>query len=107
MMNRTILHVDMNAYFASIEQKSNPLLRGKPILVVADSRRRSVVMTASYEARAFGVKTGMNLYEAKKLCPQAIAVDGSSDKYLDSSARILEVLESFTDQVEMMSCDEA
>lgn len=106
-MTRTVLHVDMNAYFASVEQKANPLLRGKPVLVVADSRRRTVVMTASYEARPFGVKTGMNLYEAKKLCPQAVVVDGDSEKYLYSTSQLLDVFESFTDQVEMFSCDEA
>ena len=89
-MNRVIFHVDMNAFFASVEQKSNPLLRGKPVLVVADSRRRSVVMTSSYEARAFGVKTGMNLYEARQLCPQALVVDGNSAKYMDSTAKIME-----------------
>ena len=106
-MNRVIFHVDMNAFFASVEQKSNPLLRGKPVLVVADSRRRSVVMTSSYEARAFGVKTGMNLYEARQLCPQALVVDGNSAKYMDSTAKIMEALESFTDRFEMTSCDEA
>ncbi len=105
--DRVILHVDMNAYFASVEQKSTPSLRGKPIVVVADSRRRSVILTASYEARAFGVKTGMNLYEAKKLSREIIAVDGNTDKYMDATAQILEVLESFTDVVEMNSCDEA
>ena len=99
--NRVILHVDMNAYFASIEQSGNPFLRGKPIVVVADTRRRSVIMTASYEARAFGVKTAMNLYEARKLCPQAIVVDGNSHKYLYFTSRIVTVLESFSDQVEM------
>ncbi len=107
MNPRIVIHVDMNAYFASIEQKANPLLRGKPLLVVADSKRRSVVMTSSYEARKFGVKTGMNLWEARKLCPHAIAVDGNSDKYLDSTRKILQVLESFSNQVEMSSCDEA
>ena len=107
MTDRTILHVDMNAYFASVEQKSNPILRGRPVVVVADSRRRSVVLTASYEARAWGVRTGMNLGEARTLCPQAVAVDGNSDKYLDATAAIAEVLESFSDQVEMSSCDEA
>ena len=106
-MTRVIIHVDMNAYFASVEQKANPLLRGKPLLVVADSRRRSVVMTASYEARKFGVKTAMNLWEAKKLCPHALVVDGNSDKYLDSTRKILQVLESFSNQIEMSSCDEA
>ena len=105
--NRVILHVDMDAFFASIEQKANPFLREKPVLVVADSRRRSVVMTASYPARKFGVKTGMNLYEAKKFCPQAIVVEGSSEKYLDSTRKLVNILESFTDQVEMFSCDEA
>ncbi|MBI2118454.1 MAG: DNA polymerase IV [Elusimicrobia bacterium] len=105
--NRVILHVDMNAFFASIEQKANPFLREKPVLVVADSRRRSVVMTASYPARKFGVKTGMNLYEAKKFCPQAIVVEGNAEKYLDSTRKLVNILESFTDQVEIFSCDEA
>lgn len=82
-------------------------MRGKPVLVVADSRRRSVIMTASYEARAFGVKTAMNLYEARKLCPHAIVVDGNSEKYMYFTTRILDVLETFSDQVEMFSCDEA
>lgn len=104
---RVILHVDMNAYFASVEQKSNPLLRGKPLVVVADSRRRGVILTASYEARAFGIKTGMNLWEGKKLCPHVTVVDGNTDKYLHASAQILEILETFSHQVEMSSCDEA
>ncbi len=64
-------------------------------------------MTSSYEARKFGVKTGMNLWEAKKLCPQAIAVNGNSNKYLDCTRTILAVLETFSNQVEMFSCDEA
>ncbi len=106
-MNRVILHVDMNAYFASVEQKSNPLLLGKPLAVVADSRRRAIILTASYEARPFGIKTGMPLWEAKKLCPRLVVVDGNSEKYLDASAKILDTLESFSDQVEMTSCDEA
>ena len=107
MNSRVILHVDMNAYFASIEQKANPFLRGKPIVVVADSRRRSVIMTASYQARAYGIRTGMNLHEARQLYPKVIAVDGNSAKYLDSTAQIMAVLGSFSDQVEMFSCDEA
>ncbi len=106
-MDRVILHVDMNAYFASVEQKANPLLRGKPLAVVADSRRRSIILTASYEARPFGIKTGMNLWEAKKLCPRLVVVDGNSGKYLDSSSKILSTLESFSHQIEMTSCDEA
>lgn len=106
-MNQVILHVDMDAFFASVEQESNPILMGKPILVVADSRRRSVVMTASYEARAFGVKTGMNLYDARRFCPQALVVEGNSAKYMAATAKIMEALESLTDRFEMNSCDEA
>ena len=64
---RVIMHVDMNAFFASVEQQCNPALRGKPVAVVG-SKERTVITTASYEARAFGVKTGMTKYEGKRLC---------------------------------------
>ncbi|MBI4396699.1 MAG: DNA polymerase IV [Elusimicrobia bacterium] len=104
---RTILHVDMNAYFASVEQGANPLLRGKPVAVVGDLTRRSVILTSSYEARTFGVKTGMLLHEARKLCPGLIPVEGRYEKYLDASDKILSVLTAFSDRVEMTSCDEA
>ncbi len=101
-----ILHIDMNAFFASVEQRGNPALRNKPIAVIG-SAERTVVTTASYEARAYGVKTGMNKYEAKRLCPHVIFVVGDNRKYVDASVRILDILKDFSPKVEAYSIDEA
>ncbi|MBI5888480.1 MAG: DNA polymerase IV [Deltaproteobacteria bacterium] len=98
--------MDMNAFFASVEQRANPALRGKAIAVVG-SAERTVVTTASYEARAFGVKTGMNKYEAKRLCPSIIFVIGDNRKYVDASVRIFGILKGFSPMVEAYSIDEA
>ena len=103
-MERTIILIDMNSFFASIEQAANPALRGKPIIVCGVGR--TVVTTASYEARKFGIKTTMNLYEAKQLCPHVINVTGDLQKYADTSRRIQQILLEFTDQVEVFSIDE-
>lgn len=100
------MHMDMNAFFASVEQRCNPALRGKPIAVVG-SAKRTVVTTASYEARALGVKTGMNRFEAKKKCPGLIFVIGDNRKYIDTSVRILAILKEFSPMVEAYSIDEA
>ncbi len=100
------MHLDMNAFFASVEQKSNPALRGKPIAVIG-SDERTVVTTASYEARAFGVRTGMNKYEAKRACPSLIFVVGNNRKYTDTSVRLLEILRRYSPAVEPYSIDEA
>lgn len=100
------MHVDMNAFFASVEQRCNPALRGKPIAVIG-SAKRTVVTTASYEARKFGVKTGMNKFEAKRACPSLILVIGDNQKYIDASVRMLEILKSFSPMVEAYSIDEA
>lgn len=100
------MHIDMNAFFASVEQRCNPALRGKPIAVVG-SAERTVVTTASYEARAFGVKTGMNRYEAKRACPSLIFVIGNNRKYIDTSVRMLDILKGFSPRVEAYSIDEA
>src|SRR5476651_200921 len=78
--NRTILHIDMNAFFASVEQQANPALRGKPIAVIG-SAKRTVITTCSYEARFFGVKTGMNVWQARQKCPNIILVIGDNRKY--------------------------
>ena len=83
MIERIILHLDMNAFFASVEQQANPRLRGQPVLVCGNRQSRTVVATASYEARAFGVKTGMSLQEARALCPTAAIVEGDPAKYAD------------------------
>lgn len=107
MGERSILHVDMNAFFASVEQKANPHLKGKPVLVCGNPDGRTVIATASYEARRYGAKTGMTIPEAKKLCPQAILVQCDPDKYVDVSTRLLSIYRSFTPLVEAFSVDEA
>jgi DNA polymerase-4 len=106
MQQRIILHVDMNAFFASVEQQANPELRGKPIAVVGSSQR-TVITTSSYEARALGVKTGMAPWEARRCCPQLIFVVGDSRKYCHVSSRIMEMMQDFTPDVEVFSIDEA
>lgn len=98
--------IDMDSYFASVEQQSNPNLRGKPIAVIG-SGKRTVVTTASYEAREFGVKTGMNMREAKQLCPQLILVVGNNSKYADTCRRLTEIYSKYTSEVEVYSIDEA
>ncbi|HJW86565.1 MAG TPA: DNA polymerase IV [Candidatus Brocadiaceae bacterium] len=105
-MKRTIIHIDMNAFFASVEQQINPALRGKPIAVIG-SNERTVVTTSSYEARAFGVKTGMTKYEAKRLCPQIILVAGNTSRYTDTCRRLVEIYRRYTPVVEVYSIDEA
>ena len=105
-MPRTILHIDMNAFFASVEQQSNPALRGKPIAVTG-AAARTVITTASYEARAFGVKTGMTVGEAKRACPELILVVGNNRSYTYVSSCIIAILREFTPLVEVFSIDEA
>jgi DNA polymerase-4 len=100
------MHIDMNAFFASVEQKCNPKLRGKPIAVVGSSGR-TVVTTCSYEARALGVKTGMNKFEAKRECPSLIFVIADNRKYIDTSTRVFAIFKRFTPMVEVYSVDEA
>src|SRR5262245_15967491 len=97
----------MDAFFAAVEQRSDPRLIGKPVLVCGDPDGRSVVAAASYEARPFGVQAGMPVATARRLCPQAILVPGDPTKYVALSLRILEVLKEFSPFVEPMSIDEA
>ena len=103
---RTILHIDQNAFFASVEQQANPDLRGKPIAVVG-AAHRTVITTASYEARAFGVRTGMAIWEGKRACPELIIVRGDNKKYTYTSSRIVEMMREYTPLVEPFSIDEA
>jgi len=102
---RVILHLDMNAFFAAVEQQADPALRGKPIAVIGTGR--TVVTTASYEARAYGVKTGMNTWQARQACPQIIFVVADNRKYTDTSTRIVAMLRDYTPLVEVFSIDEA
>ncbi len=105
-MEKIILVVDMDAFFASVEQKTNPRLRGKPIAVIG-SGGRTVVTTRSYEARKYGVKTGMNIYEAKKLCPDLIFVIGDNEKYTYTCREFCRIYNRFTPDIEVYSIDEA
>ena len=105
-MSKIILCIDMDAFFASVEQQSNPKLRGKPIAVIG-SGGRTVITTRSYEARKFGVKTGMNVYEANKLCPHIIFVVGNNEKYTHTCTELQKIYLQFTPDVEAYSIDEA
>jgi DNA polymerase-4 len=104
--DRTILHIDMNAFFASVEQAMNPALRGKPIAVIG-SAHRTVITTSSYEARKYGVKTGMAVWEGKRCCPDLILVVGNNRRYTHTSAEIMKMLSDYTPLVEVFSIDEA
>ncbi|HLW85924.1 MAG TPA: DNA polymerase IV [Candidatus Sulfotelmatobacter sp.] len=104
---RTIFHVDMDAFFVSVEELYDPALKGKPVVVGGRRHERGVVSAASYAARKFGVHSAMPLRTAAKMCPQAIFVDGHPERYRDCSEKVHEVLCAFSPQVEMASIDEA
>ena len=95
MMNDTsrrwILHLDMDAFFASVEQLDNPELRGKPVIIGGEER--GVVSTASYEARRFGVRSAMPMFQARRLCPQAFFLRGRMHRYKEKSDQIIEMLQ--------------
>jgi DNA polymerase-4 len=103
---RKIIHIDMDAFFASVEQLDNPELRGKPV-AVGGSGERHVVAAASYEARKFGVRSAMPSLTAKKLCPDLIFVRHRFDRYNEVSEKVFEIFREYTDMVEPLSIDEA
>ncbi len=127
MSERVIFHVDMNAFFAAVEQRDNPRLRGKPIIVCGNpesrppslfelrrglceasaKQGRTVVAACSYEAKALGITNGMAVFEAKQLCPRVLLIGGNPEKYVDVAQRIFAILLQFTPQVEVFSIDEA
>ena len=104
---RTIFHVDMDAFFVSVEELHDPSLKGKAVVVGGQRDERGVVSAASYEARKFGVHSAMPLRTAAKMCPHAIFVNGHPDRYRECSEKVYKVLGTFSPQVEMASIDEA
>lgn len=103
---RKIIHIDMDAFFAAVEQRDNPELRGKPIAVGHDGPR-GVVSTASYEARKFGVHSAMSIAKAKQLCPSLVIVPGRYEVYKEVSNQIHGIFKRYTDMIEPISIDEA
>ena len=106
-MLRTYFHVDMDAFFVSVEELYDPSLKGKPVVVGGRADQRGVVAAASYAARKFGVHSAMPLREAARLCPHAVFLEGHPERYRESSAAVRRVLLQFTPAVEMASIDEA
>ncbi len=104
---KKIIHIDMDAFFASVEQRDNPDLRGKPIAVGGKANSRGVVATASYEARQYGVRSAMPMATATRLCPQLIVVPTRHQHYREISQQIREIFARFTDKIEPLSIDEA
>lgn len=108
--SRKIIHIDMDAFFASVEIRDNPKLKGKPVIIGSDPRQtggRGVVSTCSYEARAFGVHSAMSSKEAYERCPQAIFISGNYEKYKTVGLEIRAIFKRYTDLIEPMSIDEA
>lgn len=104
---KTFFHIDMDAFFVSVEELFDPTLKGKPVVVGGRPDQRGVVSAASYAARKFGVHSAMPLRTAYRLCPQAIFVDGHPHRYREYSQKVFHVLNSFSPQVDMASIDEA
>jgi len=104
---RSFFHLDMDAFFVSVEELFDPSLKGQPVVVGGRPNERGVVSAASYAARKFGVHSAMPLRTAYKLCPQAIFVDGHRDRYIEYSRKVFTVLQQFSPRVEMASIDEA
>ncbi len=104
---RKIIHVDMDAFFASVEQRDHPELRGKPLVVGGDPRRRGVVAAASYEARKFGVRSAMSAAQAQRLCPHLVFVPPRMERYREVSRTIQAIFHAVTPLVEPLSLDEA
>ncbi|MDD5591137.1 MAG: DNA polymerase IV [Dehalococcoidales bacterium] len=107
MAGRTIMHIDLDSFFVSVEQVLNPELKGKPVVVGGKPDRRGVVATASYEARAFGLHSGMPLATAVRLCPEAIFIEGNFARYREFSRKFMAIINEFSPSIEPMGLDEA
>ncbi len=107
MWTRKILHIDMDCFFAAVEIRDNPDLKGKNVVVGGSPSGRGVIVAASYEARRFGVRSAMSSFQAVKLCPHLVFVKSSFSKYKDESAKIFKIFKEYTPLVEGLSLDEA
>ena len=105
--SRKIIHVDMDAFYAAVEQRDFPEWRGRPLVVGGAPDSRGVVATCSYEARAFGIRSAMPSSQARRLCPQAVFVRPRFEVYRAVSSQIRAIFREFTDRVEPLSLDEA
>lgn len=105
-MNRKIIHLDMDAFFAAIEERDNPSLRGKPVIVGSPPDSRGVVSTCNYEARKYGIHSAMSSAEAYRRCPHAIFVESHFAKYHEASQQVHAIMEAYTDCIEFLSLDE-
>jgi Nucleotidyltransferase/DNA polymerase involved in DNA repair len=108
--SRKIIHVDMDAFFASIEERDNPELKGKPVVIAKnplETGGRGVVSTANYAARKYGIHSAMSAKEAYELCPQAVFVSGNYARYQEVSRQMHDIFHRYTDEVEGMALDEA
>ena len=101
-----VIHVDMDAFYASVEIRDDPSLRGKPVVIGAMPEERGVVATCSYEAREFGVRSGMNIKDAYRLCPEAVFMHPNFDKYKETSRRLHEIWDPYASASEPMALDE-
>ena len=106
MMNRLILHIDMDAFYASVEQMDNPALKGKPVIVGGTSNR-GVVSAASYEARKFGIHSAMPIFQAKQKCPKGVYLPVRMNRYQEVSRQVMEILRGFSPLIQQVSIDEA
>jgi DNA polymerase-4 len=104
---RKIIHIDMDAFYAAIEQRDNPALKGKPVIVGGDPDRRGVVSTCSYEARKFGVRSAMPSRTAMRLCPDAVLLYPRFEAYSKASKQVMSIFAEYTDLIEPLSLDEA
>src|SRR5689334_16051302 len=104
---RRIIHIDMDAFYASVEQRDDPALRGKPLAVGGSPESRGVVAAASYEARKFGVRSALPMARAVRLCPELLIVPPDFSRYREASQKVMAILRSATPLVEPLSLDEA
>src|SRR3989338_8410898 len=102
----TIMHIDLNSCFASVEQQANPLLRGKPIVVAAYITQSGCILAASIEAKVLGVKTGMRVKEGKMICPRLIVLPPDPDKYRQVHRKLKKLLQSYSERIVPKSIDE-